>query len=552
MRPKFFSPIALFTGCSMFLTVSSASAQDEFDWTPGTTVPDNNPVGAADTRNIIFDPAAVITGLEVRLNLTGTWNGDIYASLVHDSGFTVLLNRPGNTLSNPGGSGSSGMNITFSDSAATDIHTGIPNSGFVTGTWQPDARTADPLLVTNSSPRTAFLSSFNEAPVQGNWTLFLADNAAADTSVLAGWGLTITSEIRDFAIWDANGNTTGIGGAGTWNSTSSTWATSNVGTSAAAQDADAQLVFRGTGGAVAISGTVSPEAGFEFQSNGYTLSGGTIDLAGASASANDLKVSTGISATIGSTLAGSNGLTKSGTGELVLTGTNTYSGITAITDGTLKLNGTGSIASSTEIQVGGALDVSDLTASTFDIGATQTLSGGGTINATDKTVSILGTHAIGQTEQLEVTGNLDYASGSIFEWSLAAGPTDPGADLSNEGAYGKVDVTGDLDGSGEIFSIVLGSGDSFSDAFWDTNKSWTDIFTADNSFDLASIFKSFSGTGLTSGGLVEGRGTFTLSSGSLNWSAIPEPSSALVGLLLAAGLLRRRRPGPHRSAYPAQ
>jgi subtilisin-like proprotein convertase family protein len=219
MKLKFHSRFALLSSGSIFLMLGSAMGQHIVDWTPGTTVPDNNPVGIADTRNIIFDSAAVITGLEVRLNLTGGWNGDLYASLVHDSGFTVLLNRPGNTLLNPGGSGSSGMNITFSDSAATDIHTGIPSSGFVTGTWQPDARTADPSVVTNLSPRTAFLSSFNESSVQGNWTLFLADNAASDTSILTGWGLTIHSETRGF-IWDSNGNTGGVGGTATWSSSS--------------------------------------------------------------------------------------------------------------------------------------------------------------------------------------------------------------------------------------------------------------------------------------------------------------------------------------------
>ena len=39
------------------------------------------------------------------------------------------------------------------------------------------------------------------------------------------------------------------------------------------------------------------------------------------------------------------------------------------------------------------------------------------------------------------------------------------------------------------------------------------------------------------------RGAFTLSGNTLAWTAVPEPTSAVVGLLPGAGLLRRRRAG---------
>ncbi|MFM7180225.1 MAG: PEP-CTERM sorting domain-containing protein, partial [Verrucomicrobiales bacterium] len=61
-----------------------------------------------------------------------------------------------------------------------------------------------------------------------------------------------------------------------------------------------------------------------------------------------------------------------------------------------------------------------------------------------------------------------------------------------------------------------------------------------------SIFSSISGANLVWDGVSKanatgGYGYFTLSDSSLNWVAIPEPSTALGGLLLTAGLLRRRR-----------
>lgn len=44
--------------------------------------------------------------ITVTINLTGGWNGDLYAHLVHESGFSVLLNRTGRSLADPDGSGS--------------------------------------------------------------------------------------------------------------------------------------------------------------------------------------------------------------------------------------------------------------------------------------------------------------------------------------------------------------------------------------------------------------------------------------------------------------
>ena len=89
------------------------------------------------------------------------------------------------------------------------------------------------------------------------------------------------------------------------------------------------------------------------------------------------------------------------------------------------------------------------------------------------------------------------------------------------------------------------SGNAFSDAFWTTNKSWTNIYSgAGTPANLAAVFTSFSPTGgLDSFGVVSGVGQFSFngSTSTLNWTAVPEPTSALAGLLITAGLLRRRR-----------
>jgi hypothetical protein len=174
------------------LTVSSraaVTASHRFD--VSTAIPDNSIIGLADTRQL-DTWMTEITSLRLRLELSGGWNGDLYAHLVHESGFAVLLNRVGRDAGYPDGSGAAGMDVFLDDNAPSDIHLAMSGSGFVTGIYQPDGRTEDPATVLDSSPRDAFLGSFVGQNPNGAWTLFLADVAAGGTSTLQSWTLEIT------------------------------------------------------------------------------------------------------------------------------------------------------------------------------------------------------------------------------------------------------------------------------------------------------------------------------------------------------------------------
>ena len=235
-----------------------------------------------------------------------------------------------------------------------------------------------------------------------------------------------------------------------------------------------------------------------------------------------------------------NSVVKTGAGTTVLTATNTYSGTTTIHEGTLALGANGSIANSTTLIVGdtGSSGAAlDLTAkSGYTIASGTTLKGTGTVNVGEgNTLTISGTHAPGNSPGVQsVTGNLSYGSGSIFEWDLASSATG-----TRGTQYDGVDVTGTLGGSGAIFRVVLDSG-SYAEDFWKTNQSWTGIFTASNTINLASIFSDiqWSDGSLTT---PPGHFSFTNSGMTLTWTAVPEPSGALAGLLLVTGLLRRNR-----------
>ena len=185
-----YMPILGLAALAPFATASTTWTQT---WNVSTTIPDNDDVGFSDMRTVIAPMISEIESVTVNLNFSGGWNGDLYAYLVYDTGFAVLLNRPGRSLTVPDGSGTVGMNIHFDDDALDDLHMTIPLTGdSVTGTYQPSGRITDPLEVLDTDPRTAMLSSFVGLDASGDWTLFVADQSAGETSTLESWTLTIT------------------------------------------------------------------------------------------------------------------------------------------------------------------------------------------------------------------------------------------------------------------------------------------------------------------------------------------------------------------------
>ena len=256
---------------------------------------------------------------------------------------------------------------------------------------------------------------------------------------------------------------------------------------------------------------------------------------------------------------GATSLVKDGLGKWELTSASTYTGATTVTGGKLSVGTTGTINNTSGVSIGAGEfsynnSATALTQGITFSGSTGTLSGTGTV--TPATVITTGNRqtagtSITLTNPAPTLGtqtfgtSIDYQEGSIFEWSLTAN-----AEVS-EGTrgtnYDAVNTASLLNtGAEAIFRVVLNGTENFDESFWNANRSWTDIFkNGGTALDIETIFGTganveyYNSTGLIANGNTTGR-SFTISGSTLNWAAVPEPTSALVGLLVGAGLLRRR------------
>ena len=367
-------------------------------------------------------------------------------------------------------------------------------------------------------------SDMNKRSIITISNLFYVLSLGSTSSVMAG-----------SLYWDINDLSGLAAGDGIWSTSVANWNSSATpsenGRVVWTNPSDAFFNASGTS-IVTVSGTVEVSS-MTFNGAGYTIAGSSLTLTGAGGN-----ISVNADAAISAIIAGSVGLTKLGSSTLTLSGVNTYTGTTTVSGGKLTVSSSGLVNFTVGVTIGAGEFIynSDTALSqpvTFNLTG-GSLSGIGTITST-VTLSAGNTYsagAVGAPGTQAFTGGLTLASGSIFSWDLDATTTDPGANTANSGSYDI--VTGNGTGTG-TFEVVLGS-NSFTDVFWNSNKTWNNIFSGSN-----PTFSTFAGTDVASSGLVTGEGQFTYTGSSLTWTAVPEPTSALAGILLGAGMLRRKR-----------
>jgi autotransporter-associated beta strand protein len=231
---------------------------------------------------------------------------------------------------------------------------------------------------------------------------------------------------------------------------------------------------------------------------------------------------TQITNSLGNTGSVTNSVTKEGAGTVTVTGTNTYSGTSAITAGKLVVDG--SIGSS-------AVMVSN-TGTILASGATGTIGNSVVIS----NGAILAAGDAGVAGVASVTTSTTFNNGSIFSWDIDAAGT--GYDRLVSASL----VDGDAIG-GAVLRIVA-SDALIAQNFWDTNKTWNNIFTTDGSTAIANwaaIFTSVTVVDSSFAPIMPVGGVFSASDSTLTWTVVPEPTGAVIGLLLGAAMLRRKR-----------
>jgi len=124
--------------------------------------------------------SGVISSVTLGLDITGGYNGDLYAYLEAPNGATVgLFDQPGVSGLDPFGYGGSGLDVTLSDTGTGQLQTAAETDGEVeTGNFQA----------------TGSFASFNGLSPDGIWDLFVADVAdGGGQAVLDNWSLDIAT-----------------------------------------------------------------------------------------------------------------------------------------------------------------------------------------------------------------------------------------------------------------------------------------------------------------------------------------------------------------------
>jgi subtilisin-like proprotein convertase family protein len=177
---------ALIAVMALFSLATSAQAVT-YSNTNSITINDN--ASATPYPSIITVPSVsgTVTKVTVTVNgLTHTYPDDVRILLVGPQGQNVML------MYNQGaGADVSGVNLTFDDSAASEL----PDSQITSGTYKPCSDTPQDNMNSPApaGPYGTTLSAFNGVDPQGDWSLYVLDYVGNDFgSISGGWELTLT------------------------------------------------------------------------------------------------------------------------------------------------------------------------------------------------------------------------------------------------------------------------------------------------------------------------------------------------------------------------
>lgn len=184
---------------SSVFTFATIATPSSFCNTPNLVILDNST--ASDSMAIPLN--GNLLDMNVSINATHTWVGDLSFTLTHDNTNTsvTVIDRPGTTGTGAGCS-------------ANDVDVEMDDEG-ADGPVEGQCSTTPPALFGSPTPNNP-LSAFDGEDLNGGWTLSVTDSAGGDTGVVNEWCLLPVYEIPQPTYEVAlSGNDTTSGWAGT-------------------------------------------------------------------------------------------------------------------------------------------------------------------------------------------------------------------------------------------------------------------------------------------------------------------------------------------------
>lgn len=155
-------------------TANTSVTNAECATTSNTTSQAIGPNGGTVTTSVInVADDFVIDDVNVSVDISHTWVGDLDITLTHPDAVTTIELMPSNTCGN-----CDDMIVTFDDDAAASITTAAAP---INGTF---------------SPANGSLSTFNGLMTAGDWTLTITDNANGDGGSLNSWDLQLCGNMN--------------------------------------------------------------------------------------------------------------------------------------------------------------------------------------------------------------------------------------------------------------------------------------------------------------------------------------------------------------------
>lgn len=164
--------------------------------TPNLAIPDNNTTGV--TTDLVISGVGTLTDLDVSIEVTHTWVGDLIFTLtnVDSSTSVIFFDRPGVPATTTG-CASNDINATLSDEGSPAVE-GVCNgtSPAISGTLSPN------------NP----LSAFDGQSGSATWRLKVTDNAGQDVGTVTRWCIAPAASVVETVLFTdgfESGNTGG-------------------------------------------------------------------------------------------------------------------------------------------------------------------------------------------------------------------------------------------------------------------------------------------------------------------------------------------------------